>query len=135
MVRRIILAGLSLLALNTFVFAVARSLPLIVVCTCLHGLFSGGLVPTCRGAFALTFHSDHQALAFGLYGAVQRVSQGLGAVLWPLAGAGGGSYATRLGVAAMGLLALLGVPFFARWRFVTAGGAGSEGLQPGEQVQ
>jgi MFS-type transporter involved in bile tolerance (Atg22 family) len=138
-VRLVIIMGLVLLAVNTFVFAVARSLPLMVLCACLHGLFSGAIVPACRGAFAQIFHADHQALAFGLYGAVQRLSQGLGAVLWPLAGAGAGSYATRWGVGAMGILALLGVPLFWRWRFAgppsrTVVGT-IAGVSPGEQPQ
>lgn len=115
MVRRIILLGLVLLACNAFLFSQVSALPLVWLCACLHGLFSGALVPTVRGAFAQTFRSDYQALAFGLFGAVQRVSQGLGAALSPLASAAGGG-ATTAGIAAMGLLALIGVPLFARWR-------------------
>ncbi len=115
MVRRIILLGLVLLALNAFLFSQVSALPLVWLCACLHGLFSGALVPTVRGAFAQTFRSDYQALAFGLFGAVQRVSQGLGAALSPLASAAGGG-ATTAGIAAMGILALIGVPLFARWR-------------------
>ncbi len=115
MVRRIILLGLVLLACNAFLFSQVSALPLVWLCACLHGLFSGALVPTVRGAFAQTFRSDYQALAFGLFGAVQRVSQGLGAALSPLASAAGGG-ATPAGIAAMGLLALIGVPLFARWR-------------------
>jgi MFS-type transporter involved in bile tolerance (Atg22 family) len=113
MVRRIILVGLVLLALNAFLFSTVSALPMVWLCACLHGLFSGALVPTVRGAFALTFRSDYQALAFGLFGAVQRVSQGLGAILSPLASAAGG--ATTAGIAAMGILSLIGVPLFARW--------------------
>lgn len=117
MVRRIIIVGLTLLALNAFAFSLVSALPLVVLCSALHGLFSGALVPTVRGAFAQTFRSDYQALAFGLFGAVQRVSQGLGAALWPIAGALGESGAASWGVAAMGVLALIGVPLFAHWKF------------------
>lgn len=117
MVRRIILVGLTLLAFNAFVFSVVSALPLVVFCATLHGLFSGALVPTVRGAFAQTFRSDYQALAFGLFGAVQRVSQGLGAALWPIAGAAGRSEAASWGIVAMGVLALIGVPLFSRWKF------------------
>lgn len=117
MVRRIILLGLTLLALNAFAFSAVESLPLVVLCASLHGFLSGVLVPTVRGAFAQTFRSDYQALAFGLFGAVQRVSQGLGAALWPIAGAAGQSGAASWGVATMGVVALMGVPLFARWRF------------------
>ena len=81
-------------ALNALVFSLMTWLPLVVLCAVLHGLFSGALTPTVRGAYALTFRSDYQALAFGLYGAVQRVSQGLGALLSPLAAAAGGTGAT-----------------------------------------
>jgi MFS-type transporter involved in bile tolerance (Atg22 family) len=116
MVRRIILTGLTLLAINALGFSLVSSLPLVVLCSCLHGLFSGALVPTVRGAFAQTFRSDYQALAFGLFGAVQRVSQGLGAALSPLAAAAGGDGPTAVGIAAMGAVALIGVPLFSRWR-------------------
>lgn len=116
MVRRIILVGLLLLAINAFALSLMSSLGLVVLCSCLHGLFSGALVPTVRGAYAQTFRSDYQALAFGLFGAVQRVSQGLGAALSPLASAAGGDGATAAGIAAMGVLALIGVPLFTRWR-------------------
>jgi MFS-type transporter involved in bile tolerance (Atg22 family) len=133
-VRRVILVGLVLLAVNTFVFSLMKSPPLVVVCSCLHGMFSGGLASTVRGAFAQTFRSDYQALAFGLYGAVQRVSQGLGAVLWPLVGAGVGSYASRLGVAAMGVLVLIAIPFFVRWRFLTVGTGPGSSVPLGEQA-
>ena len=117
MVKRIILVGLALLAVNSFCFSLVASLPLVVLCACFHGLFSGALVPTVRGAFAQTFRSDYQALAFGLFGAVQRVSQGLGAALWPLAEAAGADKAASWGIAGMGCLALIGIPLFARWRF------------------
>lgn len=117
MVRRIILVGLTLWALNAFAFSLVSALAPVVLCSCLHGLFSGALVPTVRGAFAQTFPSDYQALAFGLFGAVQRVSQGFGAALSPLASsAASGPRATAVGIAAMGVLALIGVPLFARWR-------------------
>ncbi len=118
MVRRIILVGLVLLGLNAFAFSQVSSMALIWLCAALHGLFSGALVPTVRGAFAQTFRSDYQALAFGLFGAVQRVSQGLGAALSPLASAATGEGATSAGVAAMGVLAFIGVPLFARWRLL-----------------
>ncbi len=85
MVKRIILVGLTLWLSTRFAFSLVSALALVVLCSCLHGLFSGALVPTVRGAFAQTFESDYQALAFGLFGAVQRVSQGLGAAIWPLA--------------------------------------------------
>jgi MFS-type transporter involved in bile tolerance (Atg22 family) len=88
----------------------------VVLCASLHGLFSGTLTPTIRGAYAETFRSDHQAVAFGLYGAVQRVSQGLGALLAPLASRASGTGATAAGIAAMGVLALIGGPLFMRWR-------------------
>lgn len=116
MVRRIVLVGLTLLAINAFIFSVVSALPLVVLCACLHGLFSGALAPTVRAAFALTFTAEYQALAFGLYGAVQRVSQGLGAALWPIAGMAGKETAAAWGIAAMGTLALIGVPLFARSR-------------------
>lgn len=120
LVRRIILFGLTLLGLNAAVFSVVSALPLVVICASLHGLFSGALVPTVRGAFAQTFHSDYQALAFGLFGAVQRVSQGLGAALSPLAEAAGGDTAASMGILSMGVLALIGVPLFAKWRLGSA---------------
>lgn len=117
MVKRIILVGLTLWAINAFAFSLVSAQALVVLCSCLHGLFSGALVPTVRGAFAQTFAADYQALAFGLFGAVQRVSQGLGAALWPLASsAAGGPRASTAGIAAMGVVALIGVPLFARWR-------------------
>lgn len=114
-VRRIVLTALTLLGVNAFAFSAVESLPLVLLFASLHGLFSGILVPTVRGAFAQTFRADYQALAFGLFGAVQRVSQGLGALLSPLAAAATGSTATTAGVAAMGVVALIGVPLFARW--------------------
>jgi len=117
MVKRIIVVGLTLWALNAFAFSLVSTLALVVLCSCLHGLFAGALVPTVRGAFAQTFRSDYQALAFGLFGAVQRVSQGLGVALSPLASsAASGPRATAVGIAAMGAIALIGVPLFARWR-------------------
>ena len=116
-VRQIIVVGLTLLGVNALAFSLVASLPLVVLCACLHGLISGALIPTVRGAFAQIFHSDYQALAFGLFGAVQRVSQGLGAVLSPLASAAMGGAATAAGMATMGVLALVGVPLFSRWRF------------------
>jgi MFS-type transporter involved in bile tolerance (Atg22 family) len=116
-VGRIILLGLTLLGVNALVLSLMRTVPLIVTCGCIHGILSGALVPTVRGAFAQTFRSDYQALAFGLYGAVQRVSQGLGVALSPLASAAaGGRASTSVGIAAMGVLALVGVPLFSRWR-------------------
>ena len=69
---------------------------------------------------ALAIYLCH-ALAFGLFGAVQRVSQGVGALLSPLASAATGNSATAAGIAAMGVVALIGVPLFAQWRL----GAGS----------
>lgn len=108
---------LSLLGANALLLSLMRTVPLIVVTACIHGILSGALIPTVRAAFAQTFRSDYQALAFGLFGAVQRVSQGLGAALSPLASAAaGGTAATSVGIAAMGVLALIGVPLFARWR-------------------
>ncbi|MCL5734572.1 MAG: hypothetical protein M1274_03130 [Actinobacteria bacterium] len=116
-VRQIILGGLTLWGLNAIGLSLASSLAPLVLCACLHGLFSGALIPTVRGAFARTFRSDYQALAFGLFGAVQRVSQGLGAALSPLVGtAVGGSTTTAAGIAAMGIVGLIGVPLFAKWR-------------------
>jgi len=117
MVRRIVLVGLLLLAVNAFIFSLMTALPLVVLFSCFHGLISGALIPTVRGAFAQTFRSDYQALAFGLFGAVQRVSQGLGAALSPLASAAaGGDHSTSVGIASMGVLALIGIPLFSRWR-------------------
>ena len=117
-VWRIIVVGLALLGVNALALSLVSTVPLVVMFACFHGILSGALIPTVRAAFAQTFRSDYQALAFGLFGAVQRVSQGLGAALsplWPRA-AGGGS-ATAVGIAAMGVLALVGVPLFSRWRF------------------
>jgi MFS-type transporter involved in bile tolerance (Atg22 family) len=115
-VKQIVMAGLTLWAVNAIAFSVVSSFAIIVLCSCLHGLFSGVLVPTVRGAFARTFDSDYQALAFGLFGAVQRLSQGLGAALWPLAGAAAsGQRASTYGIAAMGLVALIGVPLSEKW--------------------
>ena len=49
------------------------------------------------------------------------MSQGLGAALSPLAGAAaGGGRATAYGIAAMGVVALIGVPLFSRWRYPLA---------------
>ncbi len=113
----IIVLGLSLLGVNALLLSLMRTVPLIVITACVHGILSGALIPTVRAAFAQTFRSDYQALAFGLFGAVQRVSQGLGAALAPLASiAAGGRSSTSVGIATMGILALLGVPLFARWR-------------------
>jgi hypothetical protein len=70
------------------------------------------------------FRPDYQALAFGLFGVVQRVSQGLGAALSPLAGsAASGQHATSVGIAAMGIVAFIGVPLFAKWRLSDSGAA------------
>jgi MFS-type transporter involved in bile tolerance (Atg22 family) len=118
MVRKVILVGLVLLAINCLLFSVAVALPMVVLCSCLHGLFSGALASTARGAFAQTFMADYQALAFGLFGAVQRLSQGLGAVLVPLVGVSAGDNGTRWGMGAMGVVAIMGIPFFRRWRLV-----------------
>jgi MFS transporter, UMF1 family len=120
MTRRIILIGMTLLGINALVFSQMTALPLVILCASLHGLFSGALTPTVRGAYAQIFPSAYQALAFGLYGAVQRISQGLGALLAPLASAASGTGATASGMAAMGVLALIGVPLFARWRLGSA---------------
>lgn len=114
--RTIIVVAQGLMGINALLFSLATSLPLVLTCTALHGLFSGAAVPTVRAAFALSFPAEYQALAFGLFGAVQRVSQGLGAALWPLADAAGNGHSAALGVAAMGVLALAGIPFFFRWR-------------------
>ena len=116
LVRKLVLWGLVLLGANACVFSQVGSLVPVVICCCLHGLFSGALVPMVRGAFARSFRSQYQALAFGLFGAVQRVSQGLGAALWPLASAAGADSTTAAGMAAMGVVAFIGVPLFARWR-------------------
>ena len=117
-VRTIIVVGLVLLALNCLLFSVAVALPLVVLFSCLHGLFSGALASTARGAFAQTFRADYQALAFGLFGAVQRLSQGLGAALMPLVGVNAGINGTRWGIGAMGVVAIVGIPFFTRWRLI-----------------
>ncbi len=116
-VRLIIVLGLALLGVNALALSLMRTTSLILMFACFHGMLSGALIPTVRAAFAQTFRSDYQALAFGLFGAVQRMSQGLGAVLSPLAGAVAGGGGTAVGIAAMGILALLGVPLFARWRY------------------
>ena len=116
-VKWIIILALLLLGANALLLSLMRSVPFIVITACVHGILSGALIPTVRAAFAQTFRSDYQALGFGLFGAVQRVSQGLGAALSPLASAAaGGTAATSVGIAAMGVLALLGVPLFSRWR-------------------
>jgi MFS-type transporter involved in bile tolerance (Atg22 family) len=115
MVRRLVLWGLMLFGLNALVFSLVSSPTPVVLCCCFHGLLSGALVPMVRGAFARTWQSEYQALAFGLFGAVQRVSQGLGAALWPLAAAAGAGGSTASGVAAMAVLAFIGVPLFVRW--------------------
>jgi MFS-type transporter involved in bile tolerance (Atg22 family) len=116
-VKLLILVGLSLFGVNAIILSVVKTVPLVLLFACLHGFFSGALIPTVRGAFAQTFRSDYQALAFGLFGAVQRVSQGLGAALEPIAIAAAGGTSTAVGVAAMGVVALIGVPLFSRWRF------------------
>jgi predicted MFS family arabinose efflux permease len=116
-VRTIILVALTLLGVNAFVLSIVDQIPTVITFACIHGLLSGVLIPTVRGAFAQTFRSDYQALAFGLYGAVQRVSQGLGAALEPLATAAAGGTATAVGIGAMGVLALIGVPLFSRWTY------------------
>ena len=85
MVRRIILTGLTLLALNAFLFSLVSALPLVVMCACLHGLFAGALIPTVRGAFAQTFRSTIR-LWLSAFGAVQRVTRA-GSRLRPIAGA------------------------------------------------
>lgn len=119
-VRTIILVALIALGINAFALSLVGRVPAVITFACIHGLLSGVLIPTVRGAFAQTFRSDYQALAFGLYGAVQRVSQGLGAALEPLANAAAGGTATAVGIGAMGVLALIGVPFFYHWRFPLA---------------
>lgn len=118
-VQQVITFGLTLFGLNAVGFSFVSSLTQTILCASIHGFLSGALVPTVRGAYAQIFPSEHQALAFGLFGAVQRVSQGLGAALWPLAEAAGAEDSAALGVAAMGLLGLLGVPLFCRSRFST----------------
>jgi MFS-type transporter involved in bile tolerance (Atg22 family) len=119
-VRWIIVTGLALLGVNALALSLVSQLPLVITFACFHGLLSGALISTVRGAFAQTFRSEYQALAFGLFGAVQRVSQGLGAILAPLASGAAGGTATTAGIAAMGVLALIGVPLFSRWRFPAA---------------
>jgi MFS-type transporter involved in bile tolerance (Atg22 family) len=120
-VSQLIIVSLTLLGVNALALSLATTLPLIVACGCVHGILSGALIPTVRAAFARTFNADYQALAFGLFGAVQRTSQGLGAALAPLASAAsGGGKSTAAGIAAMGVLALIGVPLFSRWRFPAA---------------
>jgi MFS-type transporter involved in bile tolerance (Atg22 family) len=116
-VRLIILVGLALLGVNAFALSLVKAVPLVVMCASFHGMLSGALIPTVRGAFAQTFRSDYQALAFGLFGAVQRVSQGLGVALEPLASAATGGTVTTAGIASMGVIALIGLPLFSRWRF------------------
>jgi MFS-type transporter involved in bile tolerance (Atg22 family) len=115
-VRTIFLVGLSLWTLNAFGLGLATQPTLIVALACLHGLLSGPLVSSVRGVFAKTFGAEYQALAFGLFGAVSRFSLGLGAALWPLASAAmHGPRSTSLGLAAMGVVAAIGIPFMWRW--------------------
>ena len=116
-VRIVFIAGLSLWTLNAFGLGLATRPTLIVVLACLHGLLSGPLISSVRGAFAKTFGADYQALAFGLFGATSRLSLGLGAALWPLASAAmHGPRSTALGLVAMGVMAAIGIPFMWKWK-------------------
>ena len=116
-VRVIFIVGLSLWALNAFGLSMATRPALIVALACLHGLLSGPLISSVRGATANTFGADYQALAFGLFGAASRLSLGLGAALWPLASAAmHGPRSTSLGLAAMGVVAAIGIPLMWKWR-------------------
>lgn len=126
-VRIVFLIGLFLWMLNAFGLALATRPALIVALSCLHGLISGPMLSSVRGVFAKTFHSDYQALAFGLFGAASRLSLGLGALLWPIASSMmHGPRSTSLGIAAMGVIAAIGIPLFWQWRpgaGMVAGGA------------
>ena len=116
-VRIIFIVGLSLWTLNAFGLGMATRPTLIVALACLHGLLSGPLISSVRGATAKTFGADYQALAFGLFGAVSRLSLGLGAALWPLASAAmHGPRSTSLGLAAMGVVAAIGIPLMWKWK-------------------
>jgi UMF1 family MFS transporter len=116
-VRIIFVVGLSLWTLNAFGLGLATRPTLIVALACVHGLLSGPLVSSVRGVTAKTFGADYQALAFGLFGAASRLSLGLGAALWPLASAAmHGPRSTSLGIAAMGVVAAIGVPLMWKWK-------------------
>ncbi len=115
-VRTIFLIGLSLWTLNAFALGLATRPTLIVTLSCVHGLLSGPLISSVRGVFAKTFGAEYQALAFGLFGATSRFSLGLGAVLWPLASvAMHGPRSTSVGLAAMGVVAAIGIPLMWKW--------------------
>jgi MFS-type transporter involved in bile tolerance (Atg22 family) len=116
-VRIIFIVGLSLWTLNAFGLGIATDPTLIVALACLHGLLSGPLISSVRGASAKTFGAEYQALAFGLFGATSRLSLGLGAALWPLASAAmHGPRSTSLGLAAMGVVAAIGIPLMWKWK-------------------
>ncbi len=116
MVRTVFIVGLSLWTLNAIGLAFATRPALIVTLACLHGLISGPLIASVRGVTAKTFGPDYQALAFGLFGAVSRLSLGIGAALWPLASSAmHGPRATSLGLIAMGLVAATGIPLMWMW--------------------
>jgi len=115
-VRKVFLVGLSLWAFNAIGMGFATRPSLIVALGCLHGFISGPLISSVRGVTAKTFGPAHQALAFGLFGAVSRFSLGLGAALWPLASSAmHGPRATSLGLIAMGVVAAIGIPLMWRW--------------------
>jgi MFS-type transporter involved in bile tolerance (Atg22 family) len=116
-VRIVFVVGLVLWALNAFGLGLATAPRLIVGLACLHGLLSGPLISSVRGVFAKTFGAEYQALAFGLFGATSRLSLGLGAVLWPVASAAmHGPRSTSVGLAAMGAVAAIGIPFMWKWK-------------------
>lgn len=116
-VRWIFIVGLSLWMLNAFAFGLVTNQTVIVALTCIHGLLSGPIVSSVRGVFSKTFGPEYQALAFGLFGATSRLSLGLGAALWPIASSAiHGPRATSIGIAAMGVVAAIAIPFLWRWR-------------------
>jgi MFS-type transporter involved in bile tolerance (Atg22 family) len=115
-VRIVFIVGLGLWTVNAVGLGLATLPILIIALTCLHGLLSGPLIAAVRGVTAKTFGPDYQALAFGLFGAVSRLSLGLGAALWPLASSAmHGPRATSLGLISMGVIAAVGIPLMWRW--------------------
>ena len=97
-------------ALNAFVFSLVSSLPLVVSVPVCTDSSRAPWSPTVRGAFAQTFRSDYQAPG------LRPIRGGAACLAGPgrspladrqIAGEGG---ASTVGIAAMGILALIGVP-------------------------
>ena len=128
--RRIILVGLTLLGANALVFSLMTWLPLVVLCASLHGLFSGALDP--YRPRRLRPDLPLRAPGAGLR-TLRRRSAGVAGAwvrclrLWPAPPAGSG--ATAAGIAAMGVLAFIGVPLLMRWRL----GSGPAGAGQGDR--